>query len=67
MASREESATDGVHTAAATDEVEFPINAWLPVDTEIYALVHDTQAAGRQFIAYSDPSYQRQEFQYTAL
>ena len=46
-------------TAVDTDVVEFPIGVWFPKGFEIYALVHATQAAGRQFVAFSDPSYQQ--------
>ena len=51
-----ESSTLG--TYAATDNVTIAIGAWLDPGTEIYALVHHAQAAGRQFVAYSDPTYQ---------
>lgn len=43
---------------ASTDAVAFSIGCWFPVDFRVYALVHDNQAAGRQFIAFSDNSYQ---------
>jgi hypothetical protein len=51
-----------IGTALATDIVTFTIDAWLPADTELFALVHDAQAAGRQFVAYSDPSYQAKTY-----
>ena len=48
-----------IGSALDTDIVEFQIGAWFPKGYEIYALVHATQAAGRQFVAFSDPSYQQ--------
>ena len=45
-------------TATSTDVVTFQVGAWFPPGFKIYALVHTTQAAGRQFVAFSDPSYQ---------
>jgi len=45
-------------TSLTTDSVTFTIGAWFDQDFEIYALVHATQAAGRQFVAFSDASYQ---------
>ena len=45
-------------SALATDSTTFTIAAWFDEDFEIYALVNDTQAAGRQFVAFSDASYQ---------
>lgn len=44
---------------AAGDEVTFQIGAWIPKGYVIYALVHDAQAAGRQFTIFSDSTYQR--------
>lgn len=46
-------------TVNSGDCVAFTIDAWMEEGTEIYALVHDAQAAGRQFVAYSDPTYQK--------
>ena len=45
-------------TAVDTDIIKFQIGAWFPKGYELYALVHDAQAAGRQFVAYSSPTYQ---------
>lgn len=41
-----------------TDIVTFTIDAWLDYRFEIWALVNATQAAGRQYVAYADSSYQ---------
>lgn len=46
-------------TPASTDTVEFQVGTWFDEGYEIHALVHDNQAAGRQFIAHADPTYQR--------
>ena len=46
-------------TALDTDTVAFQIGAWFEQGYRIYALVHGSQAAGRQFICFSDESYQR--------
>lgn len=54
-------------TYAATDTVTFTIAKWFPKDYEVYALVNATQAAGRQFVACSDASYQRYAFSYEQL
>jgi len=45
-------------TALASDRAILTVRAWLPLGHEIYGLVHATQAAGRQFVCYSDSSYQ---------
>ena len=47
-------------TALSTDIETFTVDAWCDEGTEFYALVHATQAAGRQFILYGDStgSYQ---------
>ena len=44
-------------TALATDEVSFRVRAWFDAGHIIYALVHDNQAAGRSFIAYTGVEY----------
>lgn len=49
-------------TWAATDTVTMTIKKWLPPKSVLYAQVHDNQASGRQFVAYFDASYQREEF-----
>lgn len=46
-------------TWASTDEATIQVGVWLDFETEIYALVHDAQAAGRQFVASADPTYQQ--------
>ena len=45
-------------TPLATDRINFHIGAWFDFDYELYAQVHVAQAAGRQFIAFSDSTYQ---------
>lgn len=45
-------------TPADGDIITFEIEAWFPEGWEIYAGVHDAQAAGRQFTAYADATYQ---------
>lgn len=45
--------------AKDTDIVIYQIGTWYDAGFEIWALVHDLQAAGRQFTAYSDPTYQQ--------
>lgn len=52
-----EATTLGTH--ASTDDVSFQIGGWFDFGYEIYALVHDAQAAGRQFVAWSDSTYQQ--------
>lgn len=54
-------------TVAATDSVVFPIAGWLPEGFEIWAGVHDAQAAGRQFFALSSPTYERASYEVTNI
>ena len=46
-------------TALTGDSVVYQVGAWFDEGFEIWALVHDNQAAGRQFIAFADPTYQQ--------
>ena len=45
-------------TPLTTDIVTFTIDAWLEEHYELYGLVQDAQAAGRQFVAFNDRSFQ---------
>lgn len=47
-----------IGSASTSDVATFHIGAWFPKGFEIYAIVHTAQASGRQFVAFSHPSYQ---------